>query len=356
MVDQRQRIEEVIIFDSAGQGENVNLKVIHSSSFPSEEEQSFGLWNDEEYRKRLLEMRKQIAEHPVYYDGVNLFFDCLTRDRNGNRVMCMRDTLYSTHKTLEQTLTSGTVRPDLRTRLIRTGNVVAVVETSDGKLVFGYRSGGSEDFGGMYLPPAGFTDYRKDTDPNKGPVSEDFFDKLTDEEIGEEVGIDASNKKKNYLGFVGGLETRCADTVTYVRLDQNSEQVEEAFQILNNKLRETGGRIEHDHLIYVPIDPLHFKQLGGFLTGQYSGELNPFVPIAFEDGVFVSGPEKATGKPYQQLADGIGSILNLVRFKFGDISADRLKEDIKNSGLVGKFSYLDPNAKLLYNMALPLRT
>ena len=354
---EKQRIEEVFIFDSVNRGEDVSLSVVHSNSFPSEEEQSFGLWNDEEYRRKLLEKREQIAKHPVYYDGVNLFFDCLTRDSKGNRVMYMRDTLYSTHKTLEQTLIARAVtEPNLKTRLIRTGNIVAVVETSDGKLVFGYRSGGSEDFGGMYLPPAGFTDHRKNTDPNKGPVNEDFFDRLTDEEIVEEVGIDPGNKKKNYLGFVGGLETRCADTVTYVRLDQSSEQVEEAFQALNKKLRETGGRIEHDHLIYVPVDPWHFRQLGSFLTGQYSGILNPYVPIAFEDGVFVSGPEKATGKPYQQLADGIGSILNLVRFKFGDISADRLKEDIRNSELVGKFSHFDPNAKLLYNMNLPLRT
>ncbi|MBI2498662.1 hypothetical protein HYV88_00295 [Candidatus Woesearchaeota archaeon] len=350
MIEQRQRIEEVIIFDSVGQGENVNLRVIHSNSFPSEEEQSFGLWNDEEYRKRLLERRKQIAEHPVYYDGVNLFFDCLTIDRNGNRVMYMRDTLYSIHKTLEQTLTTRDTGSDLRTRLIRTGNVVAVVETSDGKLVFGYRSGGSEDFGGMYLPPAGFTDYRKDTDPNKGPVSEDFFDRSTDKEIREEIGINTSSLRKQYLGFVGGVETRSVAIVTYVKLNHTSEEVERAFQRLNRKLKRNGRRIEHDHLIYVPFEP--WKH---FISGRYTGVLNPFVPIAFEDGLFISGPKETIGKPYQQFGEGIGSVLNYTRFRSTDSAEGDLKNRVIDSGLVRRVSYLDPNAKLLYNMDALLR-
>ena len=339
MTEKKQRIEEVFIFDQIRLPMSA-FRVIHDESKREDREEATGLW-DKAFEALLDERRRQIASDPRYFDGHLLSFAFLNNGDGPSRLMGVRDTRYSTHKTMEARLLAD---PSSGNRLTRTQNVVAFVETADGKIVLGYRSGSSEDFGGMYLPPAGFSTH-------KGKVGEDYFGELSKEEIREEIGVDLKEGRMLYLGFVGGTDTRCTSVLTYTKLNHTSEEVEKLFRASNEKLRSAGKRLEHDHLIYLPIGQ---SDVAAFLAGDYDGELNQYAHIAFENGVFAQGPELVLGKSYQQIGEGIGGFINLMGILSGWDAANELERGVKESGIVGRISHIEPNSKLLYNKDMPL--
>ncbi len=325
-----EQLGNVYVFDSA----LIPIKDLQSEHNPSlgtPGEGCYGLYGGRmkaDLEERISSYGKSGSQQ---FDGTILRFESLEIMRDKKRILRLGDMKYSTYQSLKSRLDS---EPDHQHTLTQAVNIIVFVETVDGNLILGHRTGAH--MGDKYLPPAGFSDH-------KGRIAPVFFTELSVLEVKEELGIRLSKSQVMYAGLSAGDDSRNTTVITYARSNFSSEEIEEHFQKLNNELLAKGKKLEHLHLIHVPTD---LTSITSFLCNNYSGVLNPIRGIVFEEGTCVQGPEEIIGKRYSQIGNGIGGFLCLAYKIFSPEQYLILIRQIENSGIVEEVEHVDINTKL----------
>ncbi|PIN75613.1 hypothetical protein COV18_02085 [Candidatus Woesearchaeota archaeon CG10_big_fil_rev_8_21_14_0_10_37_12] len=265
--------------------------------------------------RNITETIKEFSLKPGEYDGTLLYLTGL--DLKGRHFLSTNDTKYIDYQAVRAALNGE--GSHVLTRVL---NLVALVETTDNKLVFGHKT--TAHMGGLYSPPAGFSDH-------DNPVPADYFARLTVEEISEETGVSVDKKSLMYVGLTSGDDSRNITVVTYARVNETAEGLETAFTELNRKLIEAGDRVEHDHLLYVPSDPDSVRE---FLANRYTGVLNSWQGIHFENGVCTAGPEDIKRQEYGQIGNCVAAVLALMKQRCDDKTYANMVNEIKIAGVV----------------------
>ena len=199
-------------------------------------------------------------------------------------------------------------------------SMIAVLETADHYLVLGHRGG--DHLPNRYLSPAGFHECPK-------TISPQYFSDKCKEEFREEIGFDFGGDI-TYIGLPGDTRDSFLDVSIFHGLTHMTrEDIQEAWE-------ENGSKDEHKHLIYIPSDPPHIAR---FLQGGYTGIVNPFKDITFEDGCCVRGPPEIHGKNYQQIENGVGSLVAYLSLKLPSQGLDHILESLVQSKIIEGFTY-----------------
>jgi hypothetical protein len=321
-------IGKIYVFDSAVILAR-NLEIEHTPRTRSLDEGCFYFY-DEDLREAIEAEKTKYVPGSGQFDGTLL---CLERFsiENGKRKLRLCDIMYSTYQTLKARLDRENGQEHTLTRTV---SMIGIAETSDGSFPLGHRSG--RHMPNRYLSPAGFTDH-------EGMIDNWFLPNLTKEEIGEETGVEIDPEDVTYVGLTSGDDSRNNTVILHSGLDCDSEKTEAMFKGVNAELRQNGAKIEHDHLIYLPSDLTSVRE---FLCGRFTGCLNRFRDIYFEDGVCVRGPDLIKGEKYRQIGNGISAILSLMKGRVSNSDYWKLVEDVKESGIVEDIEHLDINEKL----------
>ena len=166
-------------------------------------------------------------------------------------------------------------------------SMIAVLETADHYLVIGHRGG--NHLSHRYLFPAGFLPYHGDITPA-------YFRNICREEFLEEIGINFDDV--SYIGLTGDTRDSFLDVcIFYGKTSLSRTQIQQAWET-------NGAKDEHSHLIYIPS---FSESVLEFLSGNFTGEVNPFMNIHFKKGICISGPQEILGKSYQQIENGVGA-------------------------------------------------
>ncbi len=319
---QRNLKSHVYLFDSAPIG--TNLVVHHTPKLRSLEEECYGLYDNsmkEEIDKKLAEFQKPNSGQ---FDGTLLSLQGFSLEDN-KRILDVVDMKYSTYQALKERLNREKGHEHTLTRCVP---LIAFTETREGYFIFGHRAG--NHMSDLYLPPAGFSNH-------EGKVPDNYFSALSVEEIQEELGIEVNEKEVNYAGLSSGDDSRNITVITHTILSYTRKEVEEAFTELKERLSKEGKRIEHKHLIYLQAYPV---ALSSFLSGDYTGSLNPIRDIYFEKGYCIRGPAEIKNKKYGQIGNGIAGFLAILQQKFPEKDYKNLVKRIEESELGLKIQHM----------------
>lgn len=326
-------VGNVYVFDSTNIPSE-ELGIVHRVGETDLEKECLGLCDDQ--LKTDIERRRAAygSSDSGEFDGNLLSFDELERRQDGTRILTLHDMAFSTYQALRARLGREQGHEHTLTRLI---TMLSVVETSDSMFPMGHRS--TNHMSGRYLPPAGFTNH-------SGLVDEGYFAHLAIQEIKEELGIVTNPGDVRYVGLTSGDDSRNTTVTLHVKLKENMETVQGEFAALNHRLRSGGERdkVEHEHLIFVPND---LDSMAGFLSGRYTGVLNPMQGIEFREGLCVRGPEEILGRRYEQIGNGIAGFLALMRERIKGEDYAALTSMIETAGVVDDVRHLDINSKLM---------
>lgn len=344
-MDKAESVGRVYVFDSADIPAS-DLRVRHTPKIRPLEDECANFY-DEAFlacRNRAIKKirewnEKKRPEEVEMFDGTLFSFDWLDTTSAGSRVLSLSDVKFTTYKGLVDRINMG--QGELRHSLTRTVPMIGIAETLDGLLVLGHRK--TPHMGGRYLFPAGFADH-----PENRQVDEDFFTMVTIDEFSEEIGVRIKPQDVRYVGLTSGDDSKNITIVTYAKLPVSAKDVESSFMENNRRLLMEKGKIEHEHLLYLPND---LEQVTKFLLGRYTGVLNEYAGLCFENGVCTKGPEEVNGEPfrgrgYLQIGNGISAILALMKGRLSDSRYNDLVSAVEESGVVESVEHLTIGYKL----------
>lgn len=306
----------VYVFDSADLPMR-NVDVEHTPGVHSLDDECLG-FNDEALRADIEDRKRKFNPANGQFDGRLLSLNDF--DANGKRTLHVGDVMYSTYQALKSRFEKT---PGQEHSLTRTVCLIAFLETRDNAFVFGHRN--SAHMGGKYLPPAGFSDHLPGS-----RVAKYYFEELSVEEIEEETGTHIDASKMRYAGLTSGDDSRNTTVISLSPTLHSVSDVERIFNVNNAKIVESKGRIEHEHLLYVPSD---LESVARFLSGKFTGVLNPVLGIEFKDGVCVRGPELIKGKPYEQIGNGVSGLLAIMKSRVSSTDYQGLVEVVQKAGV-----------------------